>query len=74
MNVIKKIWEFLNGKKTLIGGVICFISVFLSEVICGIWGVHTNWLPPLIKTLNWIGMPLVGIGGVHKGIKAAKKE
>lgn len=76
---ILQAWTFLNGKKTVIGGIFFFVSAFLTEVVIGFWHVDTTWLPPLIKTLNWIGMPLMTIGGVHKTVKyeiekhAAKK-
>ena len=66
---ILRAWELFNGKKTVIGGVFCFLSVFITEVVIGIWGADASWLPPLVRTLNWIGMPLMGIGGVHKGVK-----
>jgi hypothetical protein len=34
-----KLWEWLDGKKTKIGGVLLFISAVLRQVLLGFWGV-----------------------------------
>ncbi len=69
MEAVSKLFTWLNGKKTTIGAAILFIAVFLKEVIGGIWGVNTPELINTIETLNWIGMPLTGVGLFHKSTK-----
>ena len=67
------IWQFLSGKKTVIGASILFLATFLSEVIVGKWNVQVDWMTPLIETLNWLGMALTGLGLGHKAIKPVEK-
>lgn len=67
---MKQAWEFLNGNKTNIAAVVLVISVFLSEVIVGIWGYDPDWMGNTIRTLDWFGMILGGVGLTHKGVKA----
>ena len=70
---MNKVITFLNGKKTMIGAAILFAAAFLDQVVVGYWGVTASWIEPMIKTLDWIGMPLTGIGGGHKAIKYFQK-
>jgi len=67
---MKTAWEYFNGKKTLIAAGVLILSVFLSEVIVGIWGFNPDWMGNLIRTLDWFGMVFGGAGLTHKGFKA----
>lgn len=69
MLFMNNIFTWLNGKKTTIGAILLFAAVFCGEVIVGIWHYNPDWMPKLIETLNWVGMPLTGAGLIHKGIK-----
>jgi hypothetical protein len=70
MENLQKLWDFLDGKKSTIAGMVLFLSVFLREVIKGFWSYDPNWMEPLIKTLDWLGG--VGFTGaiIHKGVKS----
>ncbi len=63
------IFEWFNGKKTIIGATILFVATFLSEIIIGKWHVTVDWMQPLIETLNWLGMAMTGLGLGHKAFK-----
>ncbi len=67
-----QLWEYFNGYKTNLAAGILILSVFLSEVIVGIWSVEASWMNNIIRTLDWFGMILGGTGLTHKGIKALK--
>ena len=56
-----KIWEWLNGNKTVIGALI------LAVLGVGIIGEHTL----AYQILLWLGSLLAGGGLVHKVIKPA---
>lgn len=60
-----KIWVFLNGKKTVIGGFIVWLCAtpHLPEIIG----------PEVIDILYYIGTGLLFGGGVHKVLKGLKK-
>jgi len=62
-------WEWLNGKKTIIGTIIFFLSAFFSQVVGGIWEIESTWLVKLTDTLDWIGLALSSTGLSHKGVK-----
>lgn len=68
---MRKLWEFLSGKKTTIGAILLFVATFFSEVIVGKWNATAEWIQPTIETLSWIGMALTGIGLGHKRIKGS---
>lgn len=63
-------FDFLDGKKTVIAAVILTLTAFLDQVLVGIWGVSWAWVPNAIATGEWIGMILGGAGLVHKAVKA----
>lgn len=67
---MKKIIEWLNGKKTVIGTTFLLIARFFIET--GI-GEGTEWVSVIVSGANWIGEILGTVGLVHKGIKAAKQ-
>lgn len=66
---MEKAIEFLNGKKTYIGAAIYGMSLFLSQVVVGIWGYSPEWLINVIKSLEWTGGILAGIGVTHGLVK-----
>ena len=65
-----RIWNALDGNKTYIGMALSFASVCLSEVVVGIWGVHSPLLGNIIQTTDWVAMTLGGVGIAHKAVKA----
>jgi len=61
---MKAIWDWLNGNKTAIGGVL-------------LWLVTRSWFvelasPPVIDVLDYLSQILLGGGLLHKGIKVAQ--
>lgn len=66
MNIILKLWNFFNGKKTVIGAVLLFLAEAMEKVLIGIWHVDAPWILPAIATLKWAGMAFVGGGVWHK--------
>lgn len=69
-----KVWNWLNGRKTYIGGVCLTLGVILTEVVKGFWGYDPTWMEPTIKTFNWTGMFITGGGWLHKGTKAVNSK
>lgn len=69
MIALKELWEFLNGKKTIIGAMLLIVGAFMGEVIVGIWGFHATVIIKMASTLNWMGMAMGGTGIFHKLIK-----
>jgi hypothetical protein len=59
---MSKIWEWLNGNKTVIGALI------LAVLGTGIIGEHTLGY----QLLFWLGGLLAGTGVIHKFAKPAK--
>lgn len=68
-----RIWNFLDGKKTYIGGAFLFASCFIEQVVGGIWSIDSHWVQPLTKTLEWIGMAVMAGGAIHKSVKSTSK-
>lgn len=67
-------WEWLSGKKTVIGGYILLLAAFITEVVIGQWGIDSDIVPKIVGTLTWIGGILTATGGAHKIGKAIKKK
>ncbi len=64
-------WEWLNGKKTVIGSVFLFIALNIATAF-GWFSFDPAWLSTLITILTWIGNTLVGGGLTHKVVKAVE--
>ena len=58
--------DLLDGKKTIIGGLLLFIAAVLAEIVVDVWGYSPWWMENVIQTLNWFGVPLYGVGLGHK--------
>ena len=58
---MKKIWEWLNGNKTVIG------TLILAVLSTGIVPDHTLGY----EVMLWLGGLLAGVGVVHKAVKPA---
>lgn len=71
VNPISNFVGKFDGYKTLIAAVCMYVAVFLTEVVVGIWDVQWGTLPMVIKTLNWIGLALGGVGFGHKAVKSS---
>ena len=63
MDYLKKLWNWLNGNKTLFGALILLLLQY------GIVPEHTF----LYEFLIWLGGLLAGTGAVHKLFKANTK-
>ncbi len=66
---MNSIFNWLNGRKTIIGAILLFIASFIQEVIIGKWHATGEWILPTIETLNWLGMAVTGWGLGHKAMK-----
>lgn len=69
MQTISNIINWLNGKKTLIGAAIYGIGLILSQVVVNIWGYSPEWILNTIKTCEWAGGILAGLGVTHGVLK-----
>jgi hypothetical protein len=70
MSILINLWNWFNGKKTVIGLALMGISTFLEAIVIGKWEATATWIPKVIETLAWIGAALTGSGLLHKGTKA----
>lgn len=68
---MKAVWTWFDGKKTLIGTIILFLSAFVSQFLQGIWQLPAEPWNKVSMSLDWIGMAVAGLGAVHKAQKAA---
>lgn len=66
MDVIKTIWNLLNGKKTTIAALLMLAAQALEMTGYGEW---SEVVLKLIEILNGAGISLAGIGLTHKGAK-----
>lgn len=71
MEWLQKAWEFLSGKKTLIGSIALWLG-FTGLPFLVSQGFDPAWLPHAISFLIWIGELLIPIGVGHKLVKAKK--
>jgi len=67
-------WEWLNGKKTVIGSVLLLASAFSTQVVIGIWEVDQAWLPRMVETFDWVGGLITTGGLTHKMVRKGKKK
>ena len=63
---MKKIWDFLNGKKTTIGMIIVLVSQGFKVFAPGLIN------PEQLQFIETTGMVIGGGGLLHKGIKNEK--
>lgn len=74
MKKLIALWNWFNGKKTVIGAsIICFVPYlqgFINDFVIGIWHLpQPAIVPQLIASLIWIGTALTTVGLVHKAVK-----
>ena len=67
---MSELWEWFNGKKMLIGGVLLWLAVVLPGFFTAI-GIDPVWLSQLVAVLTWLGGVLLPGGAIHK-LKKAK--
>jgi len=72
MGTILKIWNWLNGKKTVIGSVCLWIGGIFLPFIINDLNYHPAWFDTLISILNWLGGVLAPLGIMHKAAKTKK--
>lgn len=69
MEFISKIWEFLSGKKTVIGSICLWIAGIGIPFIINDLNFHPGWLDTVVSVLTWIGGILAPLGIGHKAVK-----
>jgi len=69
MNFLMSIWNFFSGKKTVIGAIVLFVAMILTQVVVGVWHFSPSWMQSVVDTLNWIGGVTVPMGIGHKAVK-----
>jgi len=67
-------WNWLNGKKVIIGTVFLILAAFGQEVLLNVWRLWPEILPKAIETFNWLGMALGGVGLIHKAQKKVSNQ
>ncbi len=67
---MKKFWDWINGKKTIIAVIVYLLHMVLVEVVGGIFGVEGVLFEQIAETLQWV-YEVLGTIGVGHGI--AKK-
>lgn len=69
---MRKLWNYFNGRKTVIGTCMLCAQAFASQVIIGIWdiGAHNATMTNTVDTLAWLGMAFGGVGLSHKALKS----
>lgn len=62
MYKVKAVWDFLDGKKTVIGALIAAVYVVGAQV--GLWAYVDNGV--VMHIIDFV----CGVGVAHKGVKA----
>jgi hypothetical protein len=57
-----KFWNWLNGKKTVIGGVLLFVATVMTQAAVPV-------APWIIMVIQYSGEAILGTGLVHKAVK-----
>ena len=68
MNWFQKAWNYLSGKKTVIGSLLTTASLVITE-IAEIWSIEAGWIIPLSTTLAYIGAFMLTTGVPHTILK-----
>lgn len=66
MNFLSKVWQFLDGKKVVIGSAILVASDVQPLI------PHAAILTPAIPYIKGIAYSMIGVGGLHKIYKAGQ--
>lgn len=69
-----KIWQGLDGYKTKIGATLLVLALVLKRIV-EIWSGTVDFpdfMDQILKTLEYLGGVLAGVGGVHKAVKEKK--
>lgn len=69
-----KLWKWLDGWKSNIGGWLMFAAAFSDQVLCGIWGFDPEVIRPYQQTLLWFAGTVWGVGQFDKARKARVKK
>ena len=69
-----QIWNWFNGKKTVIGAACLFLAMFIEQILIPKWGVSVAWIGSLRDTFIWIGGILTPAGLIHKGVKQMESK
>ena len=66
--MVKKIWDFVNGKKTAIGLLLVFLGDCLEKLpgILEAFGVDSVVVGNVAKALGWL---ITALGSIHKILK-----
>ena len=72
MDFLEKAWEFLSGKKVVIGSILLWLGVTGLPFLVS-QGFDPAWMSHTINFAIWLGQILVPLGVAHKFTKAKKK-
>jgi hypothetical protein len=57
-----KVWNWLDGKKTIIGGILLFVATIMTQAAVPV--------PPwVISAIQYAGEAFIGTGLTHKAVK-----
>ena len=65
-------WDWLNGKKLVIGGILFIASDVLVKVIFPHLTATPEWLKMIQELLSYGADAFAGVGLIHKGVKAVQ--
>ena len=71
MGFILQVWNWLNGKKSVIGSICLWIGTIGLPFIIG-EGYNPAWIDTLARVLTWLGGIMTPLGVGHKAIKKRK--
>lgn len=66
-------WEWLSGKKVLIGSVCGWLALTGIPFVMETFNLDLPWMAQVISVLAWIFGILVPVGVGHKVVKAKKR-
>ena len=70
MKTLIALWNWFNGKKTIIGTFLIALAMFLSTQVVPLIQPEPSWLATIIAGLNWVGAALGSLGVGYKMFKS----
>lgn len=72
-SLLKKVWELMDGKKTLIGLLVVALSVLEAQIPGAVILLAEAVKQALSSTSGEVGAALTVVGLAHKAVKNAQK-
>lgn len=72
MEWFTRVWEWINGKKSTIGGALLMIGHTVIPYLVS-EGLDPEWLGVVMRGCIWLGNILLPVGLAHKYVKVKKK-